>query len=221
MTQTRTIVVLASSNSKTGKVAATYRTQHSCPTTCALYDAGCYARGRIFGIAAKNGHEVNGDYAAVLGLIDTMPPDYVLRANVSGDFLSEDGSPDLQYITALNTVADARPDVTIIAYTHAWRTLAPGMFRFVVNASCDTPADVIEARAAGWATVVVDTNADDTLVGSKLSDSRVIQCPNQTRGITCAECKLCGRERPATVAFAVHGAGKNQAVASLRSHRAA
>lgn len=191
----------------------------ACPTTCALYDAGCYARGRIFGIAAKNGRETGGDYGALLALVDTMPHGYVLRLNVSGDFLTANGTPDYAYIAAANGVHSARPDVTIIAYTHAWRTLSPGMFTFVVNASCDGPDDVVEARAAGWSTVVVDTNAEDTLIGGTLAGSRVVQCPAQTRGLTCDQCRLCGRERPSTVAFAAHGGGARKAVEALRERR--
>jgi hypothetical protein len=43
----RTLVVMGSKNAKTGPVRlATYRTQGSCPTDCAMYAAGCYAENR-------------------------------------------------------------------------------------------------------------------------------------------------------------------------------
>ena len=206
----KTHVTLKSSNAKTGPLATTYREQSSCPTTCPLMGNGCYATGRIFGISRKFGSE-NTD--AVLALITTLKPGQGLRLNVSGDFLAEDGTPDLEYIAACNKVATERPDVKIIAYTHAWRTMSPSDFAFGVNASCDTDADIVEARAAGWGTVTV--NGDE---GATIAGTRIVRCPAETRDdVTCASCMLCAKTPTiaTTVSFTAHGAGKKRAAAAV------
>ena len=211
---TRTHVTLRSANRKTGPIATTTREQTSCPTTCALYSSGCYARGRIFAIATRLGAE---DHAKILELITTLPQGGGLRLNVAGDFLLPDGSPDVDYIAACNAVASARPDVRIIAYTHAWRTLTPDLFTFGVNASCESEADVAAARAAGWGTVTVDATHGDTLAGT-----RVVRCPAETRDdVSCASCMLCSRTPsiPTTVTFTAHGSGARKASAAVAAAR--
>lgn len=205
-----THVTLKSGNAKTGPLATTTREQVSCPTTCPLMGNGCYATGRIFAIARKYGSP-NTD--AVLSLINSLKPGQGVRLNVAGDFLTDDGTPDLEYIDACNQLATARPDCKIIAYTHAWRILDPALFAFGVNASCDTDADIAEARAAGWGTVTV--GAED---GTMIAGTRVVRCPAEYRDDTsCATCMLCSKTPKinTTVTFTPHGAGKRKAAAAV------
>lgn len=184
-------------------------------------EAGCYARGRIFGIPARLGSESDGEYSAIRNLVDTMPQGGIFRANVSGDLLDETGELDQGYVDALSYVAGERRDTAVFTYSHAWRKIspdvAPGM---VVNASCDSPADIEEAVAAGWPTVVTDSGGEDSIIGQTIAGRKVVQCPAQTKGLTCEQCRLCARpERAATVAFVVHGAGKAIAARSIAEHR--
>jgi hypothetical protein len=204
----KTHVVTRSKNSKIGPMTATYRTQDSCPTTCPLLGNGCYAGGRIFGMAKKFGQD---DVRAVSALAQAALPNGV-RFNVSGDFLTDAGEPDLPYIAACNEVAAAHPDALKIAYTHAWRQLDPSAFAFTVNASCETAEDVAEAVGAGWEAVIV--NGKD---GSMMGDKRVVTCLAETRGLSCAECGLCGqanRTRP-VVSFTAHGSGSKKVSAAV------
>lgn len=217
----RTLVVLDSGNAKTGRATVTYRTQDTCPTSCPLMGAGCYARGRIFGIPARLGAESDGKYAAIRALVDTMPQGGIFRANVSGDVLGDDGELDQPYVDALSSVAAARQDTAVFTYSHAWRQLSPDVAPGVaVNASCDSPADIEEAVAAGWPTVVTDSGGDDSIIGQTIAGRKVVQCPAQTKGLTCEQCRLCARpERKSTVAFVVHGSGKAIAARSIAAHR--
>jgi hypothetical protein len=216
----RTLVVKSSRNGKTGPgCAVTYRTAGSCPPSCPLRGSGCYAAGRIFGLPARLGVEDDGSSYAAVRSLAALPADSIVRANVCGDVLRDDGTPDRAYLSALSHVAASVP---VFTYTHAWRSLtpqdAPGV---TVNASCESITDLVAAAAAGWPTVVSDTGEGDSLIGSTVAGRRIVQCPAQTRSdITCASCRLCARpNRAATVAFVVHGSGRRLATRSIRQHR--
>lgn len=219
----RTLVVAESRNSKLAhggiRPAAVYRTQGSCPISCPFYSSGCYARGRIFGTASRLGAETgpDSDYRAVRALVDILPPGGVVRFNVSGDYLAADGRPDVAYIDATNSVAIARPDVTILAYSHAWRILEPGMFAYVVAASADTSEDAATAIRAGWAPVMVTPPADSpgSRIGATIAGRRVVECPASSRGRSCVECRLCARSARAIVGFVAHGSGSAQAIRAI------
>jgi hypothetical protein len=196
-----THVVGKSGNSKTGPVAATYRDRTSCPASCPAMPI-CYAKGRIESIARKYGTAEPS--ANIRALAVTIPHGGTFRVGVVGDFLTSDGTLDEAYVADIAYVAYMRPDITIIAYTHAWRTLTPDAFPFAVSASCDSPRDISDAVAAGWPTVA--TVADSAAFGRTVAGRKVVQCPAQTRGVTCDTCRLCARpNRAATIGFALHG----------------
>lgn len=46
------------------------------------------------------------------------------------------------------------------------------------------------------------------------------QCPAQTKGITCKECRLCSRDRESVVLFEVHGQSKGKARRVIQIKRA-
>jgi hypothetical protein len=179
---------------------------------------GCYADGRIFAISEKYGKD-DPEHSELVALAETIKPGGAIRLNVSGDFLDDAGRVDKAYIDACNELARRRPDVQFIAYTHAWRQLSPTDFEFTVNASCETPQDLLEAMTAGWQAVVVD---DGTLVGTKVGDRNVLQCPQQYReGVTCDSCRACAADTPTrpVIAFMIHGATRRKAANSLAAQR--
>ena len=88
-------------------------------------------------------------------------------------------------------------------YTHAWRDCDPA-FRSFLMASCDSPEDTVDARAAGWRSFRVRQGVDDGVMGGE------IVCPASTEGghrAQCADCRLCaGSARPAKdIAIMDHG----------------
>lgn len=213
----RTLVVLRSRNAKVGPIACTYRTADTCPTLCPLRERGCYAHGRVFALA-RGGTE-DPSYANVRALASSLPDGGMVRVNVSGDILDEDGRIDSAYLGALSEVATTRPDALVYGYTHAWRQTAPGIAPGVVlNASTESREGLEEAIEAGWPTTVVD---DGSLVGSTIGGRRVVVCPAQTRDdVTCASCRLCARpERRSTVAFLIHGPSKRRAADAVAAVR--
>jgi hypothetical protein len=218
----RTLVVARSTNpklSRDGRAAATYRTQGSCPDSCAFYPvrSACYADTfRGFGHAVRNGQD-GAAAAAIAALAETVPAGGIVRFNVSGDYMTADGRPDRAYIRATNALARRRPDVTYIAYTHAWRKLRPSWFAYTVNASCDSAAETAAAAAAGWPTVAA-VPADGRAIGRTVAGRRIVQCPATVDGrdTSCAECRLCSRAaRASTVAFPTHGTGARAAAATI------
>jgi hypothetical protein len=212
----RTLMVRRSQNAKTGPVdISTYRTQGSCPRSCPLFGKGCYAenrgaRGRPspFGIAEK-GTIIDQDYGPLIDALDALGRYSIVRFNVSGDYLLEDGTPDMAYIEATNHAR--RSDV--LSYTHAWRTLDPAWFETTTrpNASCDTLVDVAVARDAGWATVLVDPGLDYA------AESGFVTCLYDAMDIQCTACRLCSKtERKGTVVFPVHGSRRRIAAETLK-----
>lgn len=219
-----THVVLASRDSKLTKeprrrpVAATYRGFTSCGP-CPISRI-CYAAGRIEATARRG----SDDLSPLAALAASLPTGGALRLNVSGDLFNPDGSPDREYIDAASALAGSRPDVAIWTYTHGWRVLpfnpVPGV---VVNASCETAADIEQAASQGWPTVVVDAGGPDSLVGRTVAGRKVVTCPAAIPGSTrdCESCRLCARgARASTVAFPTHGsAGKAKGAALLSTLR--
>lgn len=214
-------MVKNSKNAKTGPVAlATSRTHGSCPITCPLWGMGCYAenrgvRGRpdLFAMAEK-GTILEDDYTPLIEALEKLSRWSVVRFNVAGDYLLEDGSPDMGYIEATN---HARGDV--LSYTHAWRELDPKWFddKARPNASCDTFTDVVQAREAGWSTVIVDPG-EMYPQGSSIEGSTCVTCPFETPSKRqCIDCRLCSRtNRPSTVVFPVHGSRRRKAAEALQ-----
>jgi hypothetical protein len=173
---------------------------------------GCYAEnmGKIgpFG-HAERGTILDEDYQPLVDIITRLPPNSMVRLNVSGDYLLDDGAPDMAYIEATNWLAGKHD---VLSYTHAWRALDPTWFEGGTrpNASCDTLLDVVAAKDMGWQTVIVDPG-----LGIGGLDGYVT-CLYDTRGLQCIDCGLCASgRRKSTVVFPVHGTRKKAATAAL------
>jgi hypothetical protein len=127
---------------------------------------------------------------------------------VSGDlFTDETGTPDRAYIDAVNHLVRMRPDITVIAYTHGWRTLPRDIFEgWAPRASCDSVAETAEAIRAGWSPVLVVPEDDPAgVIGSTVEGRRAVPCVYDTHGRQCVDCRLCSRQGGAVVVFRAHG----------------
>lgn len=88
-------------------------------------------------------------------------------------------------------------------YTHQWRVVSSDLSRYVM-ASCDTPADYLDAKAAGWRTFRVRTSGE-------VLNAKEIVCPaSKEAGVktNCAACVACGghgAKARADVAIIAHG----------------
>lgn len=208
MTITNTHLVTKSSNAKIGPIATSYRPQTTCPSECRFLpdnDGGCYATGRINGMAKKFAKTYTIDEA-----VAKLRGAKLFRDRVVGDVVSN-GEIDYDYIENIS-IACSRAGVPAFSYTHAWESMNRNRIpdNYVMNASTESVSDATRAISLGFPTVITN---DDVREGEMISGKRVVTCPAQTRdNVTCATCKLCSKpERKALVRFLVHGIARNKA----------
>jgi len=210
------VTVKASKNAKIGEAAATYAAQQTCPSACPLRNAGCYAEsGNVRYVTQR----LNRTRARPLTIareearqIDALPGDRPLRVHVVGD-CPTDASARL--VSAAMERYTQRSGMPAWTYTHAWRDVKRASWgNASVLASCESTADVRKAQRKGYATAIV-------IDGEGPTDTRIVKCPAQTHSdVTCASCRLC-MDAPRlhagriSIAFQVHGAGKNAARAAI------
>lgn len=218
-----------SGNSKTGEIPVTYRPMSTCEPTCAFLPTGttggCYGTGRIFAIAAKFA-QATVSYSA---LVDRMrkglsPSARYLRDRVVGDIVTENSEIDHNYISG---IADLAREFQLIAfgYTHAWRRFSKddvarvAATGYVMNASCETRADVRAAIDLGMPVTIASdlVTEGETFTRPDGTTARIVTCPAQTReNVTCASCGLCAKaNRAAIVRFEIHGMAKKRAGAAV------
>jgi hypothetical protein len=90
-----------------------------------------------------------------------------------------------------------------VGYTHQWRNLVASPYRPILMASADDAGAAHDAQARGWRTFTV-VAPDHTI------PPRSIECLSESRGLTCADCRICdgARDRaaqPASVWIDAHG----------------
>ncbi len=221
-------LVLNSENAKLGaNVAATYVSQASCPKTCPFIDEGCYAETGNTGIHTRRLNTSQADpeqlasaEALLIAKSGNWDRDKALRLHVVGD-------SKFAYTTRIisKAVAEWWPG-NVWSYTHAWRKVARRHWRTIsVLASCESWTDAVLAMSRGYAAAVVVAQHPANGKAFQIMDTKVIPCPNQTRGITCRDCQLCWKdqwllETRTVISFEAHGSQKNrvkQALVNIQS----
>lgn len=214
--------IVRSQNSKLGVgVASTYASQASCPTYCPFKGAGCYAETGYTGFttkrlnnATKKGTRARDVARAESRAIRKMPARRHLRLHVVGDCRTNESAKIVS-----RAAADYKRrallqgiKVSIWSYTHSASRVKRSSWDPAVSilASCETPAQVKEAQANGYATaIVVDHHISDKAY--MIDDIKVVPCPEQTgKAASCAECRLCWDSdkllaRKVSIGFASHG----------------
>lgn len=219
-------VVLQSANAKLGSgVSATYVSQSTCPASCPLQGAGCYAEhGGPLGYTTRQRNAAGADTGPLELLqreadgIDGLPARRgLLRVHVVGDVLNAAGAA----IIAGAMQRYDRRGGTSWTYTHAWREVPRAVWGAAnVLASCESPQDVRDAHAAGYAAALV-VESYPTPRAYDLDGLTVIPCPWEAgtggngagegdKGATCRDCGLCTRvpfleASGRVIAFAAHG----------------
>jgi hypothetical protein len=204
------IAVEKSNNAKTGPVSATYVSQGSCPTTCSFLGAGCYAELGRTGMHTRNLADADTEFtpvqlarreSAAIRELSGMRP---LRLHVVGDCRTNESAKIVSRAADRYRGKHGQP---VWTYTHAWRTVERVNWGDVaVRASVESERDIAIARERGYpAALVVDHHPENGASWKTKDGTKVIPCPEQTRGTTCSDCRLCWTS-PHVIAFAAHGA---------------
>lgn len=202
-----------------GNIAATYLPiAQTCPSTCPHRDNGCYAQSGNVAfhnrrLERANEHRSSYDViraeAREITKAGPTAAGKALRLHVSGDVRSNAAAK-------LLAKAAKKWDGRVYTYTHSWRQIERSSWGSIsVLASCETPAQVREARARGYAAALVVTEHTSAKASVLNDGTRTIPCPQQTRDITCEQCKLCMRDttlraQDSAITFAAHGSGKKK-----------
>ena len=211
-----------SHNAKTGPIGVTMTESASCPDTCALKAAGCYARFSFVGIQwrqlDKGMHGIEWD--EFIRELSRMPSGYTFRHNVAGDLPHHNGVINREMMHQLIRASKGKTGFT---YTHHALTvynqsvIAMANFGgFTVNVSCDNLDQVDNAIKLGLpaATILPEVSGKTTVTPA---GNQVITCPATYRNdVSCSSCgngrPLCARsDRSYAIGFPVHGAGKKKA----------
>lgn len=208
------------------KVDATYVSiAGSCPSSCELKDAGCYAQTSFVGMQViRLNKESEGMSALQLARAEAkaidnsynsgaIPAGRSMRLHVAGDSRTVTGS---KIINKAVGRWKERGGEDCWSYTHAWKNVSRDEWNNVsMLASIKHIDDVKAARKQGYAPAMVVSEFDSPKTFKvKGCDTKWIPCPAQTKEVGCTDCKLCFNanrlyEGNFGIAFAAHGIKKN------------
>lgn len=222
--------VCNSGNSKlmgSKKVDATYASiEASCPNSCELKNAGCYASlGNVGMHVRRLDKQADGMTPLALARAEAkaidnayngkaIPTGRAMRLHVSGDSRTVTGS---RIINKAIGRWKQRGGGDCWSYTHAWKHVPRSEWNNVsMLASVDSISEVELARKQGYAPAIVVASFDSPKAFQMSgSDTKWIPCPAQTKEVGCSDCGLCFNanrlfEGNFGIAFAVHGIKKNE-----------
>jgi hypothetical protein len=201
------ILTIRSENKKLGNASALYVSLNACPTDCPLRNSGCYA---TYGpIALQVARLVNADgHDACLSAADAIcdaircgNAQRPLRLFVTGDAHCEECARAIADAARAWQRASGQP---VWGYTHNWRRIPSDVwYDLSVRASCETDADVADARARGYS--VARVVREFPARAWSQDGQRYVACLEQTRGVKCVDCRVCWRAPHLAVAFVAHG----------------
>jgi hypothetical protein len=208
---TRIRIVKRSGNQKVGPIPVTYSNAETCPPSCPLKGAGCYAELAFHTAMAWRDDSRFVDWGSFLAWLADLPTGQLWRHNVAGDL---PGKGDRLDVKALASLVVAQSGARGYTYTHKpLRTTAErravaraNAAGFTVNLSADSlvEADSLYARKIG--PVAVTVPSDHPQVSKTPAGHTVAVCPAQSKDIDCATCQLCANAtRKCIVGFRAHG----------------
>lgn len=221
-------LTLISSNKKTGPIPVSTHSRDSCPTSCKMRDAGCYAELGPMAIHWKKVTEGlrGGGFKDFLNQIKQLPKKAIWRYAQAGDLPGEGDEIDRAELLAL---AKANRGRRVIAFTH--KPLTPKnleaiqqaeQFGFHINASADSLAEADDLISKGVSVVTVlpsyyGRKKAETLHAYRQrlnnlprttpSGTILSVCPATYTDTTCQLCGVCSkrRARGVVIGFPAHG----------------
>lgn len=209
-----------SGNKKTGPIPVTTSSRDTCPTTCPLLGAGCYADLGPLGLhwskvtQGTNKKAVN--QYTFLKQVKQLPKGQLWRHNQAGDLPHNEGYIDKEFLSKLVIANKGKKGFT---YTHHlnkadnYQALhLANLNGFTVNLSTDNKAQAVETYINTNLPVVTLLELDAPNVQT-LNSIKVVACPaEKSDKVTCENCQLCADStRDYIIGFRVHGTRKNKA----------
>jgi hypothetical protein len=215
-----------SKNSKTGEIAVTTASLETCPTRCGFKNNGCMAQNYPLAFtvnrldkAFTTPLQAALDEAEGIRKLDGTA---VIRLHQAGDCSTDEAA---QIVSAAADEYTAKQGKPAFTYTHAWPDVDRASWGGVsVLASCETPEQVAEARARGYATAMVIEELPSKPIALACGGIG-LPCPEQAGIVkSCGTCgggtPLCSRdqtlrEKQLTILF--HGHGPTTKVEALKA----
>ena len=211
-------LTMKSANKKTGPIPVSTTSAETCPEACPLLAGGCYAKSGPLALhwSKVTSGERGMPWSEFCNTVSDLPPGQLWRHNQAGDLPGRDGTIDRKALSALTNANKGRRGFT---YTHhdmakASNRLAvarANLRGFTVNLSGNNLAHADKLADLDCGPVVTIVPEDFPRVGKTPKGRKVIVCPNQTRDVSCADCKLCQSAARPIIAFRVHGTSKRKA----------
>ena len=206
-----------SANVKTGPIPVSTSSRESCPDTCPLKKAGCYADA---GPLALHWNKVTEqqrgtDWQTFCNSIAALPEGQLWRHNQAGDLPHQQGRIDA---AALDLLVSANIGKRGFTYTHHNPELnsdilaAANIDGFTINLSANDMhhADLL---ADSGLPVVAVLPIEQTTNTKTPAGRAVVVCPATVRDdVSCATCQLCARaDRSVIIGFPAHGTSAKKA----------
>lgn len=206
-------LALVSRNRKTGAIPVSMTSARTCPPSCPLLNAGCYAEQHLIAMhwrRLSSGHGM-GWHAFCLQ-ISSLDQGQIWRHNEAGDL---PGDGELIDMVLLSQLVEANRGKRGFTYTHKRPEVADNAVAisdanrngFTINLSADTleEADKLASLAIAPVTLVLEHNAP--LKQRTPAGRHVIVCPAEySEMVSCSTCKLCAvPTRKSIIGFRAHG----------------
>lgn len=218
-----------STNQKTGPIPVSTSSKSTCPDSCPLKGAGCYAESGPINIHWL--HITRGtrgmEWTEFLNSIRKLPKGTLWRHNQAGDLEGKNEVINKQKLCELVAANKGRrgfaythypmlaTDVVSDLYTDLQKEQLAKYNRslikyankngFTINISANNPKHAKKLRELNIAPVVAITPIDFQ------TNKDIVICPAATReNVNCLTCGLCQKQRNKIVGFRVHGIHRNK-----------
>ena len=232
-------LTINSGNAKTGNIAVSTTSRHSCAPGCAFnHGEGCYNEAgyytRIYWDKVTNGH-VGHSPEVFIQHVKKLPAAEMFRHNIGGDlWVIEEEKESIDFELAISLAKSASHLYAAWTYTH--HTLAPGAeympgtwnrdvildinqrYNFTINISTESRDVASKLHKEGFMVTIVQP--DNCPTAFRHDGVSFVQCPASLPGsdIVCKTCggkrgkPLCARkDRNCVVVFPTHGTQKAKA----------
>jgi len=211
-----------SRNTKTGPIPTSISPSNTCPDTCHLKGAGCYAENfplKLHWNRVDNG--IGHDWSSFCDEISRFPRGQLWRYGQAGDLPGLGNEIDPADMFELIKANKGRRG---FSYTHKPMTdrnqtlvYMANHQGFTVNLSADSLKEADDLAALEVAPVVVALPHTQKCNTRTPEGRKVLICPNHfDKRVNCQNCELCAiPDRSAIIGFPAHGNRKEQATAAL------